>query len=165
MGGHADQAAVDEAQPPVELVLEHAFRAGALRPALFVDGLAAGARARRVARLRHEVLDHAVEDAAVVVPLHAQLHEVAARQRRLLAPQLDVQRADRGVQHHLALGRRLVGVDRQVGHGRREGARRREARPRRATGSVAATRPRRRALGRQTRGVAGAEGLAPVSRS
>lgn len=35
------------------------------------------ARARRVAALRHEVLDDAVEGGAVVVTLQAQLHKVA----------------------------------------------------------------------------------------
>ena len=68
-----------EAQPAVELVLE----GGA------VDGLAAGARAGRVACLRHELMDHAVDDDTVVVALHAELHEVAAGERRLLGPELD----------------------------------------------------------------------------
>ena len=53
---HPEQPAVREAQPAVELVLEVAA----------VDGLATAARAGRVARLRHEVLDHAVKLRALV---------------------------------------------------------------------------------------------------
>jgi len=86
-----EQAAVCEANALVRLVLE-------LATLVLVLGcqraLAALARACRVAGLRHEVLNHAVEDAAVVVALHAELHEVAARERRLFAPQLDIERPE-----------------------------------------------------------------------
>ena len=52
--------------------------------AFAVDGLTGVARAGGVARLNHEVLDHAVEEAAVVVPLQAVMHKIPARLRRLL---------------------------------------------------------------------------------
>ncbi len=62
-----------EAQARVELVREGAA----------VDGLAAGARAGGVAALREEAVDDAVEDAAIVVALQAQLHKVAHRLRTI----------------------------------------------------------------------------------
>ena len=104
--GHGEQPAVREAQAAVVLILE----------GLAVGGLAALAGARRVAGLRHEVLDDAVEDAAVVVALEAELHKVAAGERRLLGPELHVERTNAGVQYDLALGRRLVRVDGQRRH-------------------------------------------------
>mmetsp|Transcript_23028 Transcript_23028/g.73710 ORF Transcript_23028/g.73710 Transcript_23028/m.73710 type:complete len:222 (-) Transcript_23028:2-667(-) len=110
---HPEQAAVCEANALVRLVLE-------LATLVLVLGrqraLAALARACRVAGLRHEVLNHAVEDAAIVVALHAELHEVAARERRLFAPQLDIERPEARVQDDLAAGRRLVGVDGERRH-------------------------------------------------
>ena len=47
-----------------------------------VDGLSALPAAGGVAPLDHEVLDDPVEGGADVVPLHAQLHEVANRLQR-----------------------------------------------------------------------------------
>ena len=73
-----------------KLYLEDALRSGAFRAALLVDGRAAGARARRVARLRHEVLDHAVEDQAVIVAFETKLHKITARERRLVGKELDL---------------------------------------------------------------------------
>jgi len=66
-------APVAEAQARVELVREGAA----------VDGLAAGARAGGVAALREEAVYDAVEDAAIVVALQAQLHKVAHRLRTI----------------------------------------------------------------------------------
>ena len=98
---------MSEAQAPVELVLEgHALE----------DGRATLAGAGRVTRLSHEVPDHAMEDAPVVIALEAELHKVAAGERRLLGPELDVERTDRRVQDTLPIRRRLRRVDVQVSH-------------------------------------------------
>ena len=67
--------------------------------------------------MNHEAADDAVEDAVVVVALQAQLHEVSARQRRLLRPQLHFQLPVRRLQHNLPLGRGLHVID--VAHGSR----------------------------------------------
>jgi hypothetical protein len=114
LGGHRNETAMREAQPAVEFVLEFGAE----------DGLAALARSRGVARLRHEVPDHPVEDAAVIVALEAQLHKVAARHRRLLGPQLDVERPDARMHDHFATGDRLVGVHRERRHVDGDGRRR-----------------------------------------
>lgn len=86
-----------EAQTGVELVGED----GA------VDAPAAGAGAGGIAALDEEGFDDAVEEGAVVVALEAELDEVADRLGRLLRPQLDVQGAVAGVDHHLPPCRRL----------------------------------------------------------
>ena len=94
----------------MELILE----------ATTVDRFATVASASRVAALHHKVLDDAMEDGAVVVALEAQLHKVATRLGRLLGPQLDIQRTDRGVQYELAGGRWLGDV--RTRHGGKERA-------------------------------------------
>lgn len=86
-----------EAQTGVELVGED----GA------VDAPAAGTGAGGIAALDEEGFDDAVEEGAVVVALEAELDEVADRLGRLLRPQLDVQGAVAGVDHHLPPRRRL----------------------------------------------------------
>ena len=96
-----------EAQPAVEFILEMVSR---------VDGLAAFARARRITSLGHELVDDPVEEAAIVVALEAKLHKISAGQWCLLWPQLDVERADRRVQHDLPVRPRLVRVHGQRGH-------------------------------------------------
>lgn len=86
-----------EAQAGVELVGED----GA------VDAVAAGAGAGGVAALDEEGLDDAVEEGAVVVALEGELDEVAGGLGCLLGPQLDVQGAIAGVDHHFPPRRRL----------------------------------------------------------
>lgn len=58
-----------------------------------VDAAAAAAGAGRVAALDHEVLDDAVEDGAVVVAALGKLRKVLARLGRMLAVQLNHERA------------------------------------------------------------------------
>src|SRR5215207_2427428 len=85
--GHGERAAHDLVL--VDLVLE------------LVAG-AAGSRALRTATLDHEVLDHAVEDQAVVVAVAGQLDEVVHGLRRVLVEQLDLDRPVIGVHRRLA---------------------------------------------------------------
>lgn len=52
----------------------------------------------------HHLLDNAMKQRLVVVVLETELYKVAARQRRLLAPQFDIHVSSGGVQDHLAVG-------------------------------------------------------------
>lgn len=54
------------------------------------NGLSAAARPRRIARLRHESLDHAMEYVPVVIPVLAMHAKVLHRLRTLPAEQLQV---------------------------------------------------------------------------
>lgn len=75
---HAQHAGARMPQPLVDLVLE-----------LFaVDGAAAAACARRVARLYHKVGNHAVHGTLVVIAARGQRGEVAARLGRVLGVEL-----------------------------------------------------------------------------
>ena len=65
-----------------------------------VDGLATLARARGIAALDHKPLDVAVEEGAVVVPRGGQGQEVGGGPRHLLAVDLQLDVAQRGVQRH-----------------------------------------------------------------
>ncbi len=86
-----DEPPARKPQPRVQLVAER----------LSVHRLPAEAGPRRVARLDHQIGDHAVEEAAVVVALEAELHEVADGLGGLLGPEFDVDVARGGVQDHL----------------------------------------------------------------
>ena len=61
--------------------------------------------------LAHEFGNDAMEHGVVVVALQTQLDKVAARERRLLWPQLDIHVAQARNQQHLARGRRLRDVN------------------------------------------------------
>ena len=73
--GHREHAGLVVAQLGMELVGETVART-------------AGAGAGRIAALRHEVLDHPVEDRAIVKSLAGQEDEIVDRARRLIGEQL-----------------------------------------------------------------------------
>ena len=58
------------------------------------DGFAARSCPSGITRLCHETLDDAVEDAAIVVTLHTELHKVSAGDGCLLAPKLHIERTE-----------------------------------------------------------------------
>ena len=94
---HRHLPAMVELDPAVQLVLER----------LAVHRFATAAGAGGVPCLDHEVLDDPVPDDAVVVALQAELHEVAARLRTLLRPELDLDLAMARGHQDLALRGRL----------------------------------------------------------
>lgn len=65
--GHRHQASPAEAQSRVELIFE----------GLAPNGLTALAGARGVTTLGDELLDHPMENGAIIVALHAELYEIA----------------------------------------------------------------------------------------
>eukprot|EP00965_Chrysotila_dentata_P165682 5470372-Pleurochrysis_carterae.AAC.2 len=79
-GRHRQQPAMSKTEPPMTLILEW----------LSKNGLATVARASWVTRLCHETFDDTMENAAIIIPLHAELNKVSASKRRLFTPELDI---------------------------------------------------------------------------